>query len=384
MKQFEVKTKITFGAESLDRLLVLGCRRAMIICDPFIEQVGLIDHVTVRLKATGVTYAVWSKVVPDPPLNAVIEGIGEVLKFRPEYLIAMGGGSAIDTAKAIRKLGKEADPTFCCKLIAIPTTSGTGSEVTNYAVITDTEKGIKIPLTSEDMLPEEAILDAVLTESVPKSVTADTGMDVMTHAIEAYVSKRNNEFTGAMAEKAVELCSEYLLRSYAFEETHDERARQKMHVASCLAGMAFNVSSLGLCHGMAHQLGAEYHIPHGRANAMLLPHVIEYNSNQGVCAKTKEDLSGCIHKYCNLARIMGIGTLKEEVSVRAMTACLRFTCSEMHIPMRMRDAVPGLTRENYQAKIPLLAKNALADACTATNPRTPTLEDVVKLYEELY
>lgn len=381
MKSFDIKTKIIFGEGALERLAHIGGSRAFIVADPFVVKGGLIRYITEPLDRVGVHYTVFDDVIPDPPVEKVIAGVSALVACRPEVLIAVGGGSAIDLAKAVRKFAMQMEPSLSVRLVAIPTTSGTGSEVTSFAVISDPENDRKYPLCADDMLPDEAILDEVLVKSVPASVTADTGMDVMTHAIEAYVSINNNEFSGALAEKSVEICGQFLLRSYAScEDTH---ARRKMHIASCLAGLAFNSASLGLTHGMAHQLGAKFHVPHGRANAMLLPIVIQYNSNINKTSRSRQEYEPCVRKYCNVARILGVSNLNEITTVHALVAYLRFMNSEMGIPANIRD-LGSVSAAEYFAEINDMAKAALDDACTATNPRKPTFEDVVELYKKIW
>lgn len=382
MKEFDVRTRVYFGQDALDRLKEMPYKRVLIIADPFVVTSGMVQHAVRRLQEVGIAYSIYSDVVPDPPIDKVVGGIGAALQFRPEVIVAIGGGSAIDLSKAVRKFAKNVDPTFDAKLIAVPTTSGTGSEVTCFAVITDPEKGTKYPLTSPELIPDEAILDEVLVKSVPAAVTADTGMDVMTHAFEAYVSIQNNEFTGAFAEKAVEICGQFLLRSHA--DNNDTHARRKMHIASCLAGLAFNGSSLGLNHGMAHQLGAVFHIPHGRANSILLPFIVEYNSEINLYSRSKSSYAPCVQKYCNMARILGVSNLNEIVTVRALINYIRFMSNEMGMPQRVSEACPNLTEEEYLSKVSMMAKNALQDGCTATNPRIPTLDDVIELYKAIW
>lgn len=381
MKSFEVKTKITFGGHALERLATLGKSRVMIVADPFVVNGGLISHITVPLERAGATYIIFDDVVPDPPIDKIIAGVRCLLDFRPEVIVAVGGGSAMDLSKGIRKFSEQMDASLSPRLIAIPTTSGTGSEVTSFAVITDPEKNRKYPLCSEDMLPDEAILDEELVKSVPPSITADTGMDVMTHAIEAYVSVRNNEFSGALAEKSVEICGQFLLRSYAScEDTH---ARRKMHIASCLAGLAFNSASLGLTHGMAHQLGAKFHVPHGRANAILLPYIIEYNSRIDLASRSRENYDPCVRKYCNVARILGVSNLNEVTTIHALVAYLRFMCREMNIPSRISE-LGSISEGEYMAAVEDMTVAALADATTATNPRVPTHDEVADLFRKIW
>lgn len=381
MKEFEVKTKVFFGVTALDRLYDIPYTRIFIIADPFTVESDLIHHVTRRLERVHSEYTVYSDVVPDPPIDKVVDGVRKCLDYMPDAIIAIGGGSAIDLSKAVRKFAEKLKDGFRPALIAIPTTSGTGSEVTSFAVITDPVAEIKYPLASPDMTPDEAILDEELVKSVPPTITADTGMDVLTHAIEAYVSVNNNEFSGALAEKSVEIIGQFLLRSYA--DNNDSHARRKMHIASCLAGLAFNSASLGLNHGMAHQLGAQFHIPHGRANAMLLPYIIEYNSEIDRNSRSRNHYPPCVRKYCNMARILGLSTINEITTVRSLVSWCRFMNNEMHIPLSI-SAMGSISKEDYFATIPDMAKAALKDACTATNPRAPKPEDVAAIYEKLW
>lgn len=379
MKSFDIRTKIHFGDNALDRLGSLPYKRIMIITDPFIESSGLLSLITERLRNAFIDFTIFKNVVPDPPLEKISLGVKKLLEYSPDCIVAVGGGSAIDSAKAIRKFAVRAVPKDIA-LIAIPTTSGTGSEVTSFSVVTDTANNIKYPLVSDDMLPTEAILDAELVKSVPASVTADTGMDVFTHAIEAYVSINNNEFSAALAEKAIEICGTFLLRSYL--DNNDKHARAKMHVASCLAGLAFNNASLGLNHGIAHAIGAKFHIPHGRANAIVLPHVIEYNSGINKHSKSKKEYPKCVEKYCNAAKLLGVNNFNEITTIRALVGWIHFMNKEMNIPLSISQC--GIEKTEYMNAIDSMAEKAIADACTATNPRVPTKADVCLILEHLY
>ncbi|MBQ1245281.1 MAG: iron-containing alcohol dehydrogenase [Clostridia bacterium] len=382
MKQFHINTEIFFGESALDRLYELPFSSILIITDPFVVSSGMITLMTNRLDKAHIEYDLFTDVVPDPPVEKVISGVAAALSKKHPCIIGVGGGSAIDTAKAVRKFATQMDDSYKPYLIAIPTTSGTGSEVTCFAVISNPDEGRKYPLAEEQLLPDEAILDEVLVKSVPASVTADTGMDVMTHAIEAYVSTNNNEFSGALAEKAVEISGQFLIRSYSScEDTH---ARRKMHIASCLAGLAFNSASLGLNHGMAHQLGARFHIPHGRANAILLPYIIEFNSGIGLTNRSQREYPSCVKKYCNLARILGVSNMNEVTTIRALISYLHFLNAEMGIPSKVSDACPNLSKEEYDAQVDAMAEAALRDGCTATNPRIPMKPDIIEIYKKIW
>lgn len=380
MNSFDIKTKIYFGDNALDRLEQLPYSKVLVITDPFIEKSGMLQSVTYRLKNRGIDFDVFTDVVPDPPIEKIIKGVEKVSSYNPDCIIAIGGGSALDEAKAIREFATRIVSTKDIALIAIPTTSGTGSEVTSFAVVTDPERGVKYPLVSESMLPTEAILDAELVKSVPATVTANTGMDVLTHALEAYVSTNNNEFSNALAEKSIEICGTFLLRSYL--DNNDTHARKKMHVASCLAGLAFNSASLGLNHGIAHAIGATFHIPHGRANAMVLPHIIEYNSEINKNSKSRPSYPACVRKYVNAAKLLGVSNFNEITTVRALVSYIQFLMKEMNMPLSISQC--GIEREEYLRAIDKMAESAINDACTPTNPRVPTKAEVVAILEKMY
>ena len=380
MKSFEIKTKIHFGDGALDRLKILPYKKVLVITDPFVTESGMIEHITRPLSESDIEYSLFNDVVPDPPIQKISVGVKKLTEYRPEAIIAIGGGSAMDSAKAIKQVALNAGACGNVPLIAIPTTSGTGSEVTAFAVITEPEANKKYPLVSYDMIPDEAILDAELVKSVPPSVTADTGMDVFTHALEAYVSINNNEFSAALSEKAIEICGAFLLRSYFSNE--DNHARKKMHVASCLAGLAFNSASLGLNHGIAHAIGAKFHIPHGRANAMVLPHVIEFNSDINKHSKSKQQYLPAVRKYVNVAKLLGLTNFNEITTVRALVSWTEFMMKEMNMPLNIAQC--GIEHDEYFDAIDQMAENAINDACTATNPRKPMKEDVIRILKNMY
>lgn len=381
MNSFDIKTKIYFGDNALDRLTDIPYQKVMVITDPFVVQSGMIEMVTSRLDKAGKEYTIYKDVVPDPPVEKVALGVKALMEYQPEAIVAVGGGSAIDSAKGMREFALKLGERKEMALIAIPTTSGTGSEVTSFSVISDPIEKIKYPLVSESLLPTEAILDAELTRSVPPAITADTGMDVFTHALESYVSINNTEFSAALAEKSIEICGTFLLRAYL--DGNDTHARKKMHIASCLAGLAFNSASLGINHSMAHQLGARFHIPHGRANAMLLPYIIEYNSYISKYSRSQKEYPKQVKKYVTIAKILGLQNFNTITTIRALVAWVQFMLREMDIPLCV-EHTGKCTKEEYFAAIPLMADAALADACTPTNPRIPTKADIMDIYSRMW
>ena len=381
MKSFEIKTKIHFGDNALERLAQMPYKRVLVITDPFIAKGPMINLITDPLKKSGKAFEVFHDVVPDAPIDKIIIGVKKMLEYMPDAIVAVGGGSAIDSSKSIREFALGINHYADVALIAIPTTSGTGSEVTSFAVVNDTVAKIKHPLVSPTLTAEEAILDAELVKSVPPAITADTGMDVLTHAIEAYVSTDHNEFSTALAEKSIEIVGVFLLRAYLNGD--DTHARQKMHVASCLAGLAFNSASLGLTHGMAHQLGANFHIPHGRANAMLLPHIIEYNADIHKDSRSQSEYHPSVKRYSTIAHVLGLSSYNKVMSVRSLIQWIQFMNQDMKIPARISE-IGTITVNDYMSKVETMAEAALADACTATNPRVPNKEAIMQIYRNLW
>ena len=381
MKSFEIKTKVYFGENSLEHLSELPYKKVLIITDPFVFTSKMIDLITAPLKKGGIEYDIFMDVVPDPPIEKISAGVKKMLSYKPEAIVAVGGGSAIDSSKAIREFATKIEDMGDVALIAIPTTSGTGSEVTSFAVVSDRAAGRKYPLVSKDLTPEETILDAELVKSVPPAITADTGMDVLTHAIEACVSTDRNEFATALAEKSIEICGVFLLRAYL--DGNDMHARQKMHVASCLAGLAFNTAGLGLNHAMAHQLGAQFHIPHGRANAMLLPHIIEFNSDIHKNSKSQKEYLPAVKKYSTIAQILGLSSYNKIMTVRSLVNWVQFMLKEMDIPLSISQ-MGKISEEEYMSKLGVMADAALKDGCIGTNPRAATKEDIMRIYAKLW
>ena len=381
MHSFDIRTKIYYGDGALDRLKEIPYKKVLVITDPFVVQSGMIMMITSRLDEGKIQYQIFKDVVPDPPIEKSSGRCESHAGYMPEAIVAVGGGSSIDSAKAIREFAQKTGNISEVALIAVPTTSGTGSEVTSFSVISDPSEQRKYPLVSERLLPTEAILDAELTRSVPPAITADTGMDVFTHALEAYVSTESTEFSAALSEKAIEIVGGFLLRAYL--DGNDTHARKKMHIASCLAGLAFNAASLGINHSMAHQLGAHFHIAHGRANAILLPYIIEYNSYINKNSRSQKEYPRQVQKYETIARTLGVQNFNTITTIRALIAWVQFMLKEMDIPLSISQTGKCSRSEYFQA-IPMMADAALADACTATNPRVPTKDDIMEIYEKLW
>ena len=381
MKTFEMRTAIHFGENALGRLKEIPYKRILIITDPFIAKSSMIDLITEPLQSAGKEYDLFSDVVPDAPVDKIAEGVKKFLAYQPDAVVAVGGGSAIDSSKAIREFALKINPYGKVGLIAVPTTSGTGSEVTSFAVVNDTAAKVKYPLISDSLTADEAILDAELVRSVPPSVTADTGMDTFTHALESYVSINHNEFSAALAEKAIEICGVFLLRAYL--DGDDMHARRKMHVASCLAGLSFNTAGLGITHSMAHQLGAVFHVPHGRANAMLLPYVVEFNADIDKKSRSQKEYLPAVKRYSNIAHILGLSSYNKVMSVNSLVNWIQFMLKEMDIPMTISE-MGTITPDKYFGAIDRMAEAALRDSCTPANPRVPTKQDIVNIYTKLW
>ncbi len=371
METFNVGTKIILG----DGLGVLteGLRRVFIVTDKFMAESGKVSYVTDRLSG-GAEHRIFSDVQADPDIATVTKGVGSLLEFQPDAVVAFGGGSAIDAAKAIVFFAAREGDMRGCPFLAIPTTSGTGSEVSRFAVITDREKELKYPLVEDSLLPTAAVLDAQLTVSVPPAVTADTGIDVLTHAIEAFVATTANDFSNAAAEKAIKLVRRHLLTAYS--DPSDLEARQGMHNASCLAGIAFSNAGLGLNHGMAHALGARFHIPHGRANGILLPYVMSFNAG---CSET---LTATAKQYAQISRLMRLDSSSIRQSALNLIRTTRRYVEKLSIPSSIQAA--GVDKAAFEAEVHAMAEAAMSDRCTATNPQPCSVEGVERVFHKAF
>ncbi|PHV70274.1 alcohol dehydrogenase [Sporanaerobium hydrogeniformans] len=376
MVKFKLDTEICFGSNALDRLDELEGQHVAIITDSFLASTKVMETVKQKL-AVCASVSLFDEVTPDPTIDLVTKGLRFLIDAKVTTVIAIGGGSSIDAAKAIVLMARQADSASKIELIAIPTTSGTGSEVTQFAVISDAEKGVKYPLVDASLRPDVAILESEFVRTVPQKVTADTGFDVITHALEAYVSENANDLSDALAEKAVELAYEYLPKAYANGE--DLVAREKMHSASCLAGIAFSSAGLGINHSIAHGLGAKFHIPHGRANAMLLPHIVKFNA----CLEESFGLeySKAALKYAHIAKILGISHSETRKDVLAFIKELEYMLKMTKTPTTLKEV--GIKREDFLHFKASIVEGALADVCTTTNPRKAHSEDIERILEDI-
>lgn len=372
------KTELCIGEGALDQLKSYKDEHILVVADPFLRQSGQLESVLHYLDSSN-QVIVFDDIVPDPPIETIVAGIQAVGSHSISIILTIGGGSAIDAAKAIYYFGKKMNVFADAILIAIPTTSGTGSEVTEFAVITDSQKEIKYPLVSREILPDIAILDSCLVTSLPEAVTADTGMDVLTHAIEAYVSTNATDFSDALAEKAIKLVFQYLPQAY--QNGNDSVAREKMHVASTLAGMAFNTASLGINHGLAHATGAKFHIPHGRVNSILMPHVIQYNANIGSRGMATEDKQTAI-RYQEIAKLIGCSATSPVLGVRQLIEAVKKLQRKLDLPLSLRDY--GVSISAFNESKEEIALAAISDKCTATNPRKPTKEEALEVLENAF
>lgn len=376
MKRFNIETAIYFGEGSLEKLRELDNKKILIVCDKFIGTSDILKKVLDKLEKCEVL--VFDEIVPDPTIKIVAKGVQLLKREKFDLIIALGGGSSIDGAKAIREYYKRIDENIEIDFYAIPTTSGTGSEVTEYSVITNEKESLKYALTNEDLLPTIAILDPELVKSVPKSITADTGMDVLTHAIEAYVSKEASDFTDALAEKAFELVVKNLEKAYA--DGDDIYAREKMHNASCLAGLAFNAAGLGLTHSLAHMIGGRFHIPHGKINAIILPYVIKFNSD--IERKSYLDSENEILKrYQKLGKIAGLNGINPVIGTSNLINYIQRLQKSVGIPKNLKEL--KIDGSSLLQDIEVIYEIVMKDVCTKTNPKEIKKEDIKTLLKDI-
>ncbi|MCL6584903.1 MAG: bifunctional acetaldehyde-CoA/alcohol dehydrogenase [Anoxybacillus sp.] len=407
MQWFKVPPKIYFEKNSTQYLAKMpNISKAFIVTDPGMVKLGYVDKVLyyLRKRPDYVHCEIFSEVEPDPSLTTVMKGAEMMRSFQPDVIIALGGGSAMDAAKAMWLFYEHPETDFHglkqkfldirkrvfkypklghkAQFVAIPTTSGTGSEVTSFAVITDKENNVKYPLADYELTPDVAIIDPQFVMTLPKHVTADTGMDVLTHAIEAYVSNMANDYTDGLAMKAIQLVFEYLPRAY--KNGNDELAREKMHNASTIAGMAFANAFLGINHSLAHKLGAEFHIPHGRANTILMPHVIRYNATKPkkFTAFPKYEYFIADQRYAEIARMLGLPARTTEEGVESLIQAIIKLAKELDIPLSIEAC--GISKQEFESKVNKLAELAFEDQCTTANPKLPLVSDLADIYRQAF
>lgn len=394
MGRFTLPRDLYHGTGSLETLKTLTGKKAIVVVGGgSMKRFGFLDKAVAYLKEAGMEVELFEGVEPDPSVETVMKGAEAMRKFQPDWIVAMGGGSPIDAAKAMWVFYEYPDTTFeeiitpfsfptlrtKAKFCAIPSTSGTATEVTAFSVITDYHKGIKYPLADFNITPDVAIVDPELAETMPKKLVA--GMDAMTHAIEAYVSTLHCNYTDPLALHAIKMIHNNLKKSY----DGDMEARAAMHDAQCLAGMAFSNALLGIVHSMAHKTGAAYtgdHIIHGCANAMYLPKVIKYNSKNEEAA----------NRYAEIASFIGLSGATTEEKVDSLIAELRSMNDQLDIPQGIKNYGKSgvkadtsiIDEKEFLEKLPEVAKNAIADACTGSNPRQPSQEEMEKLLKACY
>ena len=382
MARFTLPRDLYYGKDALAELKNLTGKKAIIITGgSSMRKGGFLKLVEDYLKEAGMEVTLFEGVEPDPSVETVMKGAQTMTEFQPDWIVAIGGGSPIDAAKAMWAFYEYPDTTFealCipfnfpklrtkAKFCAIPSTSGTATEVTAFSVITDYSKGIKYPLADYEITPDVAIVDPALVETLPPVQVAYTGMDALTHAIEAYVSTLNSPFTDPLAVKAIEMVFDYLPASYK----GDLEAREQMHYAQCLAGQAFTNALLGIVHSMAHKTGAAFstgHIPHGCANAIYLPYVIKYNAHDKIAAA----------RYADIARRIGLAQGSDKACINALIEKIEEFNKILGIPKTIKEF--GVNEEEFLSKVKDIAANAVADACTGSNPRAIDPEQMEKLY----
>lgn len=389
MGRFTLPRDLYHGKGSLEELKNLKGKKAIIVVGGgSMKRFGFLDKAVSYLKEAGMEVQLFENVEPDPSVETVMKGAKAMQEFEPDWIISMGGGSPIDAAKAMWAFYEYPETTFedlitpfnfptlrtKARFCAIPSTSGTATEVTAFSVITDYEKGIKYPLADFNITPDVAIVDPALAETMPQKLTAHTGMDALTHAIEAYVSTLHCDYTDPLALHAIKMIHNDLKKSY----DGDMEARDRMHNAQCLAGMAFSNALLGIVHSMAHKTGAAFsggHIVHGCANAMYLPKVIKYNAKNDEAKK----------RYGEIAQFIGLKGDSDDALVDALIKEIQAMNASLNIPSCIKDYEGGIIDEKeFMDKLSDVAALAISDACTGSNPRIPSQEEMEKLLKACY
>jgi 1-propanol dehydrogenase len=368
MDIFKVTTEVYADADIKNILAELKSKKVTIITDAMMVKVGLIAKVEDALKKSDIQYDIFDGVEMNPSLESVKRALDQVIDFSPETIIAVGGGSTLDSAKAVRYFLKRTG--IDIPVIAIPTTSGTGSEVTSYAVITDTVNSVKIPIKDEEMMPKIAILDPEFTRTLPKSVVADGGIDALTHAIEAYSCSAANFHTQIYAMTAIKGIFKNLLKMY--KNIEDRDARVEMAKASCIAGIAFEKSGLGINHSVAHAIGGKFHKPHGRSNGVVLPYIIRFNS---------ENME-TVQRYYEIAKELELPCSSVKEGAESLAIAVEILNRELGIPARVKDM--GIDEVEYNKIISEMAETALNDICTSGNIRKVSVEDLENIFRKVF
>lgn len=356
MEQFFCKTNILSGPGSLAALANYHIQRLLIVSDPFFFENGTVNHISHISKAAATE--VFAKVTPDPSVSLAAEGTQVVKAFQPDTILALGGGSAMDCAKAMAYFSG-----LDIQLIAVPTTSGSGSEVTNFAILT--HDGVKHPLVDERLRPDMAILDSDLLSALPHSLIADGGFDLISHALEAFVATGAGAVSDALAADALQTALVQLPKSYA----GDVSSRLPVHTAATMAGLAFSAAGLGLCHAISHALGGEFHTPHGRLNAILLPAVLDVNAEKA------------IHCYAALSRRLGLSSGADAMALRALKNALLRLRRDLRLPESLAEA--GIAPAHLREKLETIVAAALADPCCATNPVKPEAHHIRQILHQV-
>ena len=401
---FRVPPEVYFEKCSLEFLRTLEGKRAIIIADPAMVKLGFVRRVERYLVDAGMVVELFSEIEPDPTTDTLERGVARMRHFQPDTIVAFGGGSAIDAAKGMWLFYEHPEVKFedlalrfadICKrtvefptlgrkarLVAIPTTAGTGSEVTAFAVITDKASGIKYPLADYQLTPDIAIIDPELTYSVPRAVTADTGLDVLSHTLEALVSVMASDYTDALALHATKLLFAYL--PVCYEDPTNTEAREKMHNASCMAGMSFTNAFLGVNHSLAHKIGGQFHVPHGRANAILLPHVVRYNGSlpSKFAAFPQYEYPTAAWKYQQVAKLLGLQAVTPEEGVESLASAIEALRARLQMPSSLREA--GVESADFTEHLDAVALNAFDDQCTGANPRYPLVAELKEILQKAY
>ncbi|GAA0079625.1 butanol dehydrogenase [Clostridium sporogenes] len=381
MERFTLPRDLYFGEGSLEALKTLKGKKAVVVVGGgSMKRFGFLDKVESYLNEAGIEVKLIEGVEPDPSVETVMNGAAVMREFEPDLIVSIGGGSPIDAAKAMWIFYEYPDFTFeqavvpfgipelrqKARFVAIPSTSGTATEVTAFSVITDYKKKIKYPLADFNLTPDIAIVDPDLAQTMPAKLTAHTGMDALTHAIEAYVAGLRSVFSDPLAMQAIIMVKEYLVKSY----DGNKGARGQMHLAQCLAGMAFSNALLGITHSMAHKTGAVFHIPHGCANAIFLPYVIQYNAKS------------CGERYATIAKKLGLAGENQDELVKSLIEMIREMNKTMNIPSNLKEY--GIAEEEFKENVKYISHNAVLDACTGSNPREIDDETMEKLFACTY